>query len=72
MMEIYFHDNNSHSHFLAEKFQFQWIEVKKNFQWTFYFCLILAEGRANCSFQGLIIAKSTCWLQRIWNTSNAK
>ena len=30
--------------------------VVVNVHWKFYFCLILAEGLANCSFQGLIIA----------------
>ena len=33
-----------------------WLRSGGNFHRKLYFCLILAECRANCSFQGLIIA----------------
>ena len=33
-----------------------WMRSFGNFPWKLYFCLILTEGRANCSFQGLILS----------------
>ena len=36
-------------------------EVKFNVHWNFYFCLILADGHNNCSFQRLIIAASSAF-----------
>ena len=33
-----------------------WMKSIGNFPWKVYFCLILTEGRTNCSFQGLILS----------------
>ncbi len=38
-----------------------------NLHWKLYFCLILAEDRANCSFKGLIL--SPC---QVWNRTSDK